>query len=276
MRVIAKTIVFLAVLLILAGGSVSCANKEPKEVPFGNPIEISFEKYSLEGTASQWKNLSYDKSVIPINSNEELKNYVAGNDFPAIDFLEHTLLLMSWQDYVWQLKNTSLLWQTSHHKYTLELVAEAYTSKDVETWEYAILVPKLSEKAEITAEIQFNIVGAIDFSNIEKLWEQPLPILQRVVFGRWQWIATIYHGVALHEINMFVEITKDTLFLIEDGVQSVVPYGWTNHRMGSIDTDAYFMYSSSERPIWCFISIQNDTLRTHLPFSTFFDLARVK
>jgi hypothetical protein len=293
MRTITKTTTFLAILLILAGTFVSCEDKESNDLPFGNPIEISFEKYLLEGTASEWKNLRYDKSVIPINSNEELKNYIAGNDFPAIDFSKHTLLLSSGQSHKWIMEADFLLWQTSHHKYTLELVAEAYTSKDIETWEYAILIPKLSEKAETTAEIQFNIVGAIDFSNIENLWKQPLPIIQRAVQGKWQLIGRyIFGGFVPYDYELFVEITKNQ-FIVTDADGEVVNvntycnylytwyypntfyYRWEKYHLFG---DAYFLWDiHCNEAVYCLAHILDDELWAIPPITDLhYALKRIK
>ena len=88
---------FTVILLILAGSFSSCKEENDE------PAEISFaEEYSLDGTSCRWANLNYDANdgagtVIRINSNKELRNYIKceNADYPEIDFSKYTLLLVS-------------------------------------------------------------------------------------------------------------------------------------------------------------------------------------
>jgi hypothetical protein len=56
----------------------------------------------------------------------------------------------------------------------------------------------------------------IDFSNIENLYAQQLPVIQKCIQGEWQWINVVYNGVnpgfSLNET--FVEI-KENIFEIK-------------------------------------------------------------
>ena len=85
-----------ALLLIAAGSFYSCQEKEPDEN--NEPIEIPVTEYSLAGTSCQWANLSYDGTVIIINSNAALESYLTNarsGGYPAIDFSKYSLLLVS-------------------------------------------------------------------------------------------------------------------------------------------------------------------------------------
>jgi hypothetical protein len=82
------------------GGYVEL-NLTLQEVEVDYPIEISFEEYSLEGTSCQWEKYEPTIDLLPytlvtINSNEELENYIDCNEekkYPEIDFSRKTLLL---------------------------------------------------------------------------------------------------------------------------------------------------------------------------------------
>ncbi|MDR1739776.1 MAG: hypothetical protein LBR45_03375, partial [Bacteroidales bacterium] len=60
------------------------------------PKEIPFIEYSLESTSCEWIDLRhYKDTVIVINSDEELENYLVCTDgsYQEIDFSKYTLLL---------------------------------------------------------------------------------------------------------------------------------------------------------------------------------------
>lgn len=58
---------------------------------------IPLTEYTLSGSSCQWQNLNYNgqDSIIIINSDEELSNYISCTSgiYPAIDFTENTLLI---------------------------------------------------------------------------------------------------------------------------------------------------------------------------------------
>ena len=151
MKTILKHTAFTAILLSLAGGLISCEKE--------NPVEIPFTEYSLVGTSCQWKNLNYDNKLIIINSNKDLEKYVNcmdGDSYPEIDFSKHTLLLANGRTHSnVNSKNIVHLTQYSSRKYDLEIVVRMGTGGLAEAWTLAILVPKVSSRANVTLKIEY-------------------------------------------------------------------------------------------------------------------------
>jgi hypothetical protein len=139
-----------AVLLLLAGGVASCGKENE------DPIEIPFEEYSLANTNCGWHNLNYNNTVIIINNNAELENYITCTEgiYPTIDFSKNTLLLASGgsgarEDII------TTFFQCSNNKYALKV--DIYSSAflpAITTWTVSILTPKISNNATITLDIQ--------------------------------------------------------------------------------------------------------------------------
>lgn len=102
----------------------------------------------------------------------------------------------------------------------------------------------------------------LDMSNIENLYAQPLPVIQKCVQGKWKWI-TYYSGASGGWIpidNGLVEITEDKIISYK-GIQE---FSWKKQEVeasfGTIQT-----YVAWERqnnvPICFFQSIKNDTMK---------------
>ncbi|MCL2435784.1 MAG: hypothetical protein FWD09_06575, partial [Lentimicrobiaceae bacterium] len=150
-----KLLKLTAFLLVLTGIASSCNPECPPDCPDEYPKNISFTEYSLLETSCQWQNLPYDEKVMIINSSEELEKYISctEGDYPAIDFLKHSLLLVSGK-----LINgiTSItvknLQQLSSNKYELNIEVEVYSS-NLHKWNAAILIDKLSEESYVGLKV---------------------------------------------------------------------------------------------------------------------------
>jgi len=113
------------------------------------PIDIPFEEYSL-GENCEWTNLAYDYTVIIINSDEELKQYVIGSDYPEIDFFEKTLLLANGKAVSNILEITvNSLQQLSKQGYEMKVDLFLGYAGIMSYWELPIIVDKVNEKCII-------------------------------------------------------------------------------------------------------------------------------
>jgi hypothetical protein len=129
------------------------------EEPINYPIEIPFEDYSLTGTLCEWRLGLQGSNVIAIDSNEELENYIicTGGAYPAIDFLEHTLLL-AWGFLPSRpaiLTETSFL-KNSRNEYTLNLIIFQGPLHAPTEWHFAFLVPKVATGAIVTLDVTYD------------------------------------------------------------------------------------------------------------------------
>ena len=107
----------------------------------------------------------------------------------------------------------------------------------------------------------------IDFSNIEDLHAQPLPVIQKCVEGEWKWILITFSGVwgggTLN--NTFVNITKNEVVVEQDSCDLVelnmtFTYNWKEKKTLSNYT-SYVMWNNEQHSgEWYFDKIQNDTL----------------
>jgi len=154
---VAMLCLMLTGLFLIAG----CKKDDPKTSGSGEepeyPINIPFTEYELAETC-QWTNLAYDDTVIIINSEEELQQYVActGNGYPEIDFVKHTLLLASGRT------NSGIseitvkdLQQLAANEYELniELNSNYLLVLVVEEWSVALIVDKLIEKSVVELQV---------------------------------------------------------------------------------------------------------------------------
>jgi hypothetical protein len=104
-------------------------------------------------------------------------------------------------------------------------------------------------------------MSQIDFSNIENLYAQPLPVIQKAVQGEWKWM-TYISGINgwIPVNNGAVEISKDE-FRSYKGVQRIA---WQEREvesyMGNIKT-CVMCESPDNVPICFFEHIINDTMR---------------
>ena len=154
-----------AFLLIFTVVFFACDNKpeEPCEEPEMNyPIE-----FSLAGTSCFWKyhhsgaTGDSNDTLFVINSNEELQNRIRCFDenYPEIDFSRHTLLLALGDRYV-PVGNYKLVVDlTQHSEHEYELTITIYWRQTIidggELWTSAILVPKISDKANVVLNIEY-------------------------------------------------------------------------------------------------------------------------
>ena len=134
------------------------------------PIDIPFEEYSLEGSACEWTNLDYDETVIIINSEEELENYISCSEgnYPEIDFSQYTLLLESGTtDYEIDEFTVKNLLQLSSNEYELNI--EIYITDPTsigKTWTMALIVEKLWEESIV--ELKLDITYSDPFCSVWK------------------------------------------------------------------------------------------------------------
>ena len=124
------------------------------------PLEINFTEYSLDGTSCQWINLNYDESLIIINSNEELENYIHCTEgtYPEIDFSKHILLLASGKTNfkIAEIIIKNLLqFSINKYKLNLDIFLKDTTTID-ETWMVALIVEKLNEESMV--ELKLNTI----------------------------------------------------------------------------------------------------------------------
>jgi hypothetical protein len=133
------------------GGGSGNGGAEPQY-----PIDISFTKYSLAETC-QWTNLAYDNTVIVVNSDEELRQYVVctRGGYPEIDFSQQTLLLASGSAgngiskiTVTNLQQLSL----SEYKLDMEILLNDSTTT-IEQWAVALIVEKVSEESRVELNV---------------------------------------------------------------------------------------------------------------------------
>ena len=113
--------------------------------------------------------------------------------------------------------------------------------------------------------------SGIDYSNIENLYEQPLPVIQKCVEGKWKWIVMFgdYVGAVYFE-NTYVEIDTDYIIINRDGVQQTINYKWIRdtfltRNLESIDR--WVIWDTDQNAgVWFFDSILSDTLSVgHAP-----------
>jgi len=108
-------------------------------------------------------------------------------------------------------------------------------------------------------------MSKIDFSNIEDLHSQPLPVIQKCVEGEWKCIEIIVGGyVGAHDpINTLVNITNDSVVVTGD--DSYIPadsfsYRWEKKKTSRGYT-TYVMWDNGQNAgRWFFDSIRNDNL----------------
>jgi len=149
-------------LLATTGVVFSCKpDPEPEPTPKDEeeieyPIDISFTKYSLDGTSCQWTNLIYDDKLTVINSNEILRSYITCTDSsnPEIDFSKWTLLAFNVEccnvdSYIKKM----LLQQLSDNKYLLSIdIVPSITANPMPLM-ITILTPKISNDSLIELNV---------------------------------------------------------------------------------------------------------------------------
>ena len=111
----------------------------------------------------------------------------------------------------------------------------------------------------------------IDYSNIENLYAQPLPVIQKAVQGKWKWLAQFGGVVGItYPKDMYVDIDDDHFIIdYEDGSQRIYKFTWK--RLSFVDKginyNTWVMWDNKfDWGIYYFTSIKNDTLGVgHFP-----------
>lgn len=125
-------------------------------------VNVPFTEYSLNETSCRWGNLDVGQSTFPytskliiINSNEELEKYVncaIGNNYPAIDYSQNTLLLSYGVIGHWTQVDSIFLQQYST-EYVLNVNLLAGIASVITEWQSAIVVGKLAKESIIGLKI---------------------------------------------------------------------------------------------------------------------------
>ena len=116
-------------------------------------------------------------------------------------------------------------------------------------------------------------MSQIDFSNIENLHAQPLPVIKQCVQGKWQWVSISQWGIRgyLKPANTFAEITESNVAItqtqrgdnqwldISPDCLGTFYYKWEK-RKTLADYSTYVMWDNKKNNGWYFEKIQNDTL----------------
>jgi len=209
------------------------------------PIKIPFEKYSLDDTLCKWTNLIYDDSVIIIDSEEELINYLncMNGSYPTNDFSKYTILLASGTTNVEisEIKVKTLR-KLSSNIYELEVEIESFIgSTENEHWQIAVFIPK-----KINNESIFELhTTVIDYSNIEDLYAQPFNIIQKCIKGKWK-VEVISNCTVIgvdYPPNSIVNIDIDNNFV------DVTHEGHHNITMYPLHTPFSFVWEYKEVPV---------------------------
>jgi len=107
---------------------------------------------------------------------------------------------------------------------------------------------------------------AASLNNIEDLYAQPLPVIQKCVLGKWKWIAYSTYGyIGLwYPSNTFINITNDSVVVTGgDGLNRTFSYSWdkreTLAKLANYTT--YVMWNNEQNTgEWFFDKIRNDSL----------------
>ena len=146
----------------------------------------------------------------------------------------------------------------------------------------------LSYNIKVNAQ-DFIIEDTTDYSNIEKLWEQPLRVIQKAVYGEWQvleWkLATAHWPNTKTYSNTFAKITRDSIIVTlgeSEYLPSLFPpfsYKWeprygTHLMVWKVWVDEE--YGECEDGL-ILRSISGDTLHFHdIHYSCYYKFLRVK
>jgi len=160
MNVIRKvTVTTLCVIMIGLFFAFGCkkdngekGDNPPEEPTY--PIEIPFTEYSLKGTSCQWTNLAYDNTVIIIDSDEKMNQYITGSGYPEIDFETQTLLLASGKTEKGISEITvNNLQQLSANEYELDMELLLNNETIAEEWAIALIIEKVSEESTVELSV---------------------------------------------------------------------------------------------------------------------------
>jgi hypothetical protein len=109
----------------------------------------------------------------------------------------------------------------------------------------------------------------IDFSNIENLYAQPLPVIQKAVQGKWKVYEITTYGIINnvgYPENMYCEFSNNHYIVSNNEERSTYYFTWKKMQIQNwitphVGEETYVMYEGSQIiGNWFFLSIQNDTL----------------
>jgi len=176
MKTFLKFTALSAVLLMLAGGLSSCTNNENGSNEGGSmgtvgelfavsigsrnaPFRIIDENATERATLChqvKWPEFEVDDKIITINSEEELKNHINCRDntvFPTIDFSKYTLLMARGTNSTYIRTIRARFSQKASNEHILFVDIQSSAAHAITQWATLLLVPKLSEQAVISLEI---------------------------------------------------------------------------------------------------------------------------
>ena len=137
---------------VSGGGTGSGPNDGGEEIEY--PINIPFTEYSLSETC-QWTNLGYDNTVIVINSDEELENYIVCSNGSSleIDFSKQSLLFVfgSTPTEINVIKKQ--LHQISNNGYRLSVEVLLNDAMRPDKWIVALITNKLNVDSNIELSV---------------------------------------------------------------------------------------------------------------------------
>jgi hypothetical protein len=106
-------------------------------------------------------------------------------------------------------------------------------------------------------------LSKIDFSNIEDLYKQPLPVIQKCIQGKWKVDVEYVRGTRsiIHHENTFIEFTEDK-YIFDNGLKvNTVNYFWKKEYDQTADFTTYVIRNKTTNNfLGYFVSIKNDTL----------------
>lgn len=141
----------ICIIVGITAFMLSCSNND-NEILYNTKVNIT--DYSLAGSSCTWKNAEKNKLYI-IKSEDAFNNYIvcSENDFPAIDFERSSLLLVHGSNLSGIHSIERQLEQLEKNKYNLKISIVSNASAVVQSWNVAILVPRLTDEAEFSMEV---------------------------------------------------------------------------------------------------------------------------
>jgi hypothetical protein len=162
----------------------SNGEKEPEY-----PLEIPFTEYTL-AEPCQWTNLTYDNTVIVINSEEELNQYVTSTDgvYPKIDFSKHTLIVASGKtDFKTEKIVITDLQQLSKNEYESNIEISLDGIEISQQWIMGLLVEKVKDESIVKLNVSYK--------KSEYLYE--IPFTKYVIKHFCQWTNLAYDNTVI-------------------------------------------------------------------------------
>ena len=236
---------------------------------------IPFEEYSLEGTTCNWTNLNYDGTVLIINSNEDLANYISCTEgsYPEIDFSQNTILLAKGKtQFGISDASTKIIRQSITNSYDFEVEIKIDNARPVavDSWQIAV---KVQKNTNIESAVNLKISTTEEnnsvwlFSNLDD--EQTDDIIFDLTF---------YPSEnKIYKNNIIPEIIEDYFFRLFGGGSYFIKYHITNEycdflgrncdKMYRINIDEYgntVLYC----PFWIIYISENEMLMVYGENST--------